>query len=92
MVDSSRVQFDNHMHPNTVRQIYKIDFAIPLEKALRISLSSLCIVFILNGGGGGNRTRVQNKSNISRSQVYQFLYPLTERVDGYYPMLTALLH
>jgi len=29
--------------------------------------------------------------NSSHSQAYQFLYPLTEWVDGYIPKLTVLL-
>ena len=45
----------------------------------------------LNGGDGGSRTRVQNKSNCSHSQAYQFLYPPTEWVDGYNLKLTVLL-
>jgi len=56
-----------------------------------LNQSSIDILFSYDGGGGGIRTRVQNKSNCSHSQAYQFLYPLTEWVDGYILKLTVLL-
>ena len=48
-----------------------------------------------DGGGGGIRTRVQNKSNCSHSQVYLIYYHKLEKIGSllnraYYPVALHL--
>jgi hypothetical protein len=40
IVVSFKLQFDNHMHPKIVRQIYNTALATPLATAVIVSLSS----------------------------------------------------
>ncbi len=49
------------------------------------------MLFLVNGGDGGSRTRVQNKSNCSHSQACLIYYHKPEKIDGYNLLLTVLL-